>query len=86
MWNTDIFEVDDPKDTAADLLGGGYKQLDTRRCIYDELIPSVAADFRRTQIHTKSTQVHKAGEDYDPGVHAIDYVATIELGEAASNI
>ena len=41
----------------------------------------VAADFRRTQIHTKSAQVHQAGEDYDPWVHAIDYIATIELGE-----
>ena len=50
------------------------------------LIPSAAADFRRTQTHTKRAKVHKAGEDHDPGVHAIDYVATIELGEPASDI
>ena len=50
------------------------------------LIPSVAADFRRTQIQTKRAQVHKAGEEYDPRVHGIDYVATIELRKPASDI
>ena len=50
------------------------------------LIPNVAADFRRTQVHTKSAQIHKAGEDYGPWVHAIDYIAAIELGEPASDI
>ena len=49
------------------------------------LAPSVTPDFRRAQIHTKSAQVHKAGKDYDPGIHAIDYIAMIELRELTSD-
>ena len=45
------------------------------------LAPSAGVDLRRTQIRTKRAKVHEAGENYNPEVLAVDYIATIELGE-----
>ena len=45
------------------------------------LAPGEVTAFQRTQVHTKGAEVHEAGENDNPGVHGIDYVATIELGE-----
>ena len=51
---------------------------DGQHCIGDV---SIAVNSRGACERTKGGKVHQAGKGYNPEVHGIDEIATIELGE-----